>query len=195
MVEVAAWPRLAAGRLAVATTVMCFGACAHLGTREHVSAPPESVPSRCLFEVRYQQADRDGRFKLVLWEDAEGFRLAASDSLGRGLWLYDQVGQTGLWIDRRGKSHCRIEGNAALAVEDFGEVRVMAIPALLQGRYDQLPADLFPTVDDEGAHLVVRDAVVTWQRHHCEPASPQRPSLERFLDWPENCAPGAGRGE
>lgn len=171
-------------------------ACAHVGrSRPDFGATATLEEARCLFKIRAREGDRDGRFRLALWEDASGFRLAASDALGRGLWIYDQQGDSGLWVDRRHESVCRLQGEVALEVEAFGSVAVDAIPALLRGRYEQVPADLVPEPFEDGVRLDRGQSSLAWNRGHCEPSGGVRPPLDRYLDWPENCAVDSGSGE
>lgn len=180
--------------------LLVLPACTHTGAPQPAVVLDDGfagvdAPVRCLFRVHVRDGERDGRFRLVLWEDAAGFRLAASDAIGRGLWIYDQYGQSGVWIDRRRDSLCRLRGEVALQVEEFGEVPVEAIPALLRGRHDQVASELVPESFESGARLRRDDRSLAWDAGHCEVADGPRPSLERYADWPENCAVEAGSGE
>ena len=169
-------------------------ACATSGGQ---SAAPVGVADgvRCLYQVRVDDGEREGRVRLVLWEDSQGFRLAASDAIGRSLWIYDQSADEGTWIDRRAESICLYQGGALLEIEDFGHVAADVIPDLLLGRGVELPSEVVLQPLEDGGQLT-RDAIsVTWREGHCEAGDGSRPSLSRFLEWPQNCAAPAARGE
>lgn len=190
--------RVAASRWAL-LLALTLAACTQAGSPRPVAdrsdAAAREAPARCLFKIHVRDGERDGRFRLVLWEDATGFRLAASDPIGRGLWIYDQAGGSGLWVDRRNESLCRLEGDVTLEVEEFGSVPVDSIPALLRGRYREVPAGLVPEVLGDEVRLSRDRRSLSWNSGHCEASDGSRPSLERYLGWPKNCAVDAGRGE
>ncbi len=157
--------------------------------------PADTEGVRCLYQVRVDDGERDARVRLVLWEDPKGFRLAASDAIGRSLWIYDQTADDGLWIDRRAESICRYQGGALLEIKDFGHVAADDVPDLLRGRRVEVPPEVALERSNGGGQLT-RDAMsVTWQMGHCEASDGSRPALTRFTNWPQNCAAPAARGE
>ena len=161
-------------------------------TRLQASTP---APKRCLFQVQVDHEQRDGRFRMVLWQDTLGFRLMASDPIGRSMWIYDQQGHEGLWIDKRGKSWCQLEGDLALEIEDLGAIDVRVIPDLLFGRPVELP-DGVVVEHSESQSILSREGIrVSWRRRHCEQADSKRPLLDHFEQWPQVCQPAEGIGE
>ncbi len=180
--------------------VLSLAACAHRQSIEpvlgatHTLAEPKA-PIRCLFQVEFQQQQKSGRFRMVLWEDAVGFRVVASDPIGRGLWIYDQSTDRGVWIDKKGKSRCDLDGSAAIQVEDFGAVEISAIPDLLLGRPASVPEGMVVEIGEQESWLQRSGVRIGWRRSHCEQSEEVRPSLDRYRDWPQVCAHRAGIGK
>lgn len=63
------------------------------------------------------------------------------DPLGRVVWGLDVAGDSGLWVDHRSHTYCRLDGPLDLAFLPLGPLSLSALPPLLLGRLPAPPAD------------------------------------------------------
>ncbi len=110
------------------------------GGLEPWQIPAGAYPTQRLYRVKYAGPEGRAGFKLTLYlGTAEGYRMAAADSLGRKLWSLE-VAESGraLWLDHRRKEYCESRGAERLLLVPLANLPLAALPRLLLGR---MPAE------------------------------------------------------
>jgi hypothetical protein len=132
----------------------------------NVSAPPrdlDSPPSahgtQRIYRARYEGARGGGSFKLTLrLNDAERFRLDASDPFGRALWTLEVEGPLGSWRDARAGTSCALSERIELRDFPLPSLALAALPRLLLGQVPFDARDEAPPKPLDGAW-----SMTTWE--------------------------------
>jgi len=104
--------------------------------------PAAAYGSQILYRVAVSGAEGEGSLKLTLrLAGPNRYQAQAVDPLGRAVWGLDVDGETGLWLDHRGRAYCRLAGALDLAFLPLGPLSLSALPPLLLGRLPVPPAD------------------------------------------------------